>query len=416
MSYRILNQQTAVEYIRSHPRSREFLNPEADLGCVEIGDGNLNMVFRVFEQGNPDKSILFKQGIPYLRVAGESWPLSPERARFEAQALELEHTYAPGLVPTPYWFDPVLSVNAMEDLRRHQVLRKPMVARTRYENLGEAVGKFLAATLFGTSDFGMEAKAKKKLVAQFVNGELCEITEDLILTEPFEPVLLGGKQNRNQFNPLIAADLERLQSDAAVKLEVAKLKYRFMTCAQALLHGDLHTGSIMASQPDEQGVADIRVIDPEFAFFGPMGFDVGLFIANLFFNAASQQAHAPNAEERSAYRLYLYRQASTAWETFEQGFRERLAGVQDISWSSKAFQDSFMLEVLRDTCGYAGCEIIRRTVGFAHNYDFESIADQNTKAKVERIALELGRRLIQSHSTLSGFPELMGIVESTIPV
>ena len=58
------------------------------------------------------------------------------------------------------------------------------------------------------------------------------------------------------------------------------------------MHGDLHTGSIMASQPDEYGQADIRVIDPEFAFFGPMGFDIGLFIANLFLNAAAQHAHA----------------------------------------------------------------------------------------------------------------------------
>ena len=103
----------------------------------------------------------------------------------------------------------------------------------------------------------MEAKAKKQLAKLFANGELCEITEDLVLMEPFEPKLLENKQNRNHFNPLIAKDLEQLQNDQELKRNVAHLKYRFMTCAQALLHGDLHTGSIMASVPNKHGQADI---------------------------------------------------------------------------------------------------------------------------------------------------------------
>ena len=49
-----------------------------------------------------------------------------------------------------------------------------------------------------------------------------------------------------------------------------------MTAAEALIHGDLHTGSIMVNQDET------KVIDPEFAFYGPMGFDVGLLLANFF--------------------------------------------------------------------------------------------------------------------------------------
>ncbi|CAN0567940.1 unnamed protein product, partial [Ectocarpus sp. 12 AP-2014] len=45
--------------------------------------------------------------------------------------------------------------------------------------------------------------------------------------------------------------------------------------AQALIHADLHTGSVMAMEGSTQ------VIDPEFAFYGPMGFDLGALIANL---------------------------------------------------------------------------------------------------------------------------------------
>ena len=68
-----------------------------------------------------------------------------------------------------------------------------------------------------------------------------------------------------------------LYEDAALHLEIAKIKFEFMNNAQALIHGDLHTGSIFVRQDST------RVFDPEFAFFGPMGYDIGNVVANLIF-------------------------------------------------------------------------------------------------------------------------------------
>jgi 5-methylthioribose kinase len=406
MSYKILDLISILEYVRTYSTASQFLDVAKPLEASELSDGNLNAVFRVYEKDNPTKSILLKQGLPYLRVAGESWPLSPERAGFEARALAHQHEFASGLVPQPYWFDEAMNVNAMEDLREHQVMRKPMMAGTKYENLGVTIGRFLAATLFGSSDFGMEAKAKKHLMQQFANSELCEITEDLIFTEPFEANLLDGKENRNRFNPLIAKDLEQLQRNQDIKRNVAQLKYKFMTSSQALLHGDLHTGSIMASAPDGNGQADIRVIDPEFAFFGPMGFDSGLFIANLFLNAVAQQGHAESSAARATYRNYLVTQARDTWTTFETTFRESLKNANSVSWRLPTFHDDFILSVLRNTAGFAGCEMIRRTVGFAHVADLDSIADASVRAEAERLALNLGQALIKEHATMSTYDDI----------
>ncbi len=414
MAYLILDSISILEYVRTHPTANKLINVRAPLESAELSDGNLNSVFRVYEKDNPGKSILLKQGLPYLRVAGESWPLSPERAGFEARALAHQHQFAPSLVPQPYWFDEAMNVNAMEDLRHHQVMRKPMIAGVRYENLGVTMGQFLAATLFGSSDFGTEAKAKKHLVKQFANGELCEITEDLIFTEPFEPKLLGDKQNRNHFNPLIAKTLENLQNDLEVKRNVAHLKYRFMTCAQALLHGDLHTGSIMASASDENGRADIRVIDPEFSFFGPMGFDIGLFIANLFLNAVAQHGHAEDDKARVIYRTYLYQQARDTWTVFDTEFRKKFETPNSVSWQDRTFQDELMLSILRDSAGYAGCEMIRRTVGFAHIADLDSITDESIRAEAETMALQVGQILIKEHAKVSSYDDLERIVSSVI--
>jgi 5-methylthioribose kinase len=50
--------------------------------------------------------------------------------------------------------------------------------------------------------------------------------------------------------------------------------------------------------------------------------------------------------------------------------------------------------MLRDLVGFAGAEIIRRVIGFAHNLDFESITDAHRRAACERRALRLARRLL----------------------
>lgn len=122
----------------------------------------------------------------------------------------------------------------------------------------------------------MDRQEKKKQVKFFTNPELCDITEDLVLTEPYlaQPM---NPRNKNIVTPGNEDFVrEHLYEDETLHGEVAALRNGFMNNAQALIHGDLHSGSIFAN---EQG---IKVIDPEFAFYGPMGYDIGNVIGNLF--------------------------------------------------------------------------------------------------------------------------------------
>ena len=66
--------------------------------------------------------------------------------------------------------------------------------------------------------------------------------------------------------------------------------------------------------------ADSRVIDPEFAFYGPIGFDLGAFFANLLLSWYSQPGHATGADDRSAYRDWILEQARIFWTTFHDRF------------------------------------------------------------------------------------------------
>ena len=407
MSYAILTLETLPAYMRSKAAELPaWFDAGADLEIIELSDGNLNAVYRVT---SVTSSLIVKQGLPYLRVAGEAWPLSAARAGFEALALEWQNRLAQGSVPEPYLFDREMCVNIVEDLRGYQVARQPMIDRLEIAELGSSLGSFLARTLFGTSDFGLEAGEKKRLQAQFCNIELCEITEDLIFTEPFEADLLGGKLNRNHFDAGVKLALEMMQSNAALRLEVARLKHHFMTAGQALLHGDLHTGSIMVNSS-----GDIRVIDPEFAFYGPMGFDVGVFIANLYLNAIAQRGHAPNESEARAYQSYLLGEARACWQAFSSGFANQMLTANSVSWRNAGFAEHLLLEVLRDACGYAGCEMIRRSVGFAHVLDVDSIADAQTRVTVLEQNLHLGSRLILERHTISTYADFETFISEAL--
>lgn len=77
---------------------------------------------------------------------------------------------------------------------------------------------YFANTAFYHSDFYLTAQRKKALVAQFINPELCQITEDLFLTDPF----VGHE--RNNYPAELEPEVSKLQSNTSLRLAVAKIK------------------------------------------------------------------------------------------------------------------------------------------------------------------------------------------------
>lgn len=190
-----------------------------------------------------------------------------------------------------------------------------------------------------------------------------------------------------------------IRTDKALKSAIGALKDKFLHYTQALIHGDLHTGSMMVTENTTY------MIDPEFAYYGPMGFDVGAVLANLLLAYYSQRGHS-NGEE---YGEWILQQIVAIWESFHAKFlalwtEENLQGEAiklpiygDMLVETK---EEYMRKLFLDSCGFTGAKMLRRIVGIAHVEDLKSIADDDVRADCEKRALLLARWLmVQSQAS-----------------
>ena len=364
--------------------------PEKEWNVAEVGDGNLNLVFIV--SGLKGTAVV-KQALPYVRLVGDSWPLPRNRAFFETQTLERESARDPGRVPVIYYFDADQSLIIMEYLTPHKILRGLLIEGQKIEGLAKALGIFCARTAFRGSDLSMGAAAKKADVALYQgNAALCKITEELVFTDPFYDAKL------NHHTPALGPLVTMLRKDVAMKSEVQLLLMSFTSAAETLCHGDLHTGSVMCTENDT------KVIDPEFGFYGPMGFDFGMLLANLLMSYFSQPAHRIPSQLDS-YQAWIldviadttqhFNQEFTAlWNSERTGILFPSALFEDQGDSSEMALNQVLSKIWKDALGFAGVEMHRRVLSLAHNADFESIEDESLRARLEARNLMLGRLLI----------------------
>jgi len=173
-----------------------------------------------------------------------------------------------------------------------------------------------------------------------------------------------------------------------------------MTKAEALLHGDLHTGSIMVAGPEPD--ARIAVIDPEFAFVGPIGFDLGLFWANALI--AAVRADVLGDRDRAAEHAA---QVAASWEAFTGEFRRLWPSRVDTVFDD-GFLEVFLAGVWRDGLGFAGGEAMRRVIGYAHVADIDGLPDPEQGRAAERVAL-LARELIVRRGGLGAPDEVAAL-------
>jgi 5-methylthioribose kinase len=287
----------------------------------------------------------------------------------------------------------------------HLILRRALIQNQHVTSFAHDIAVFMAKTLFGTSALALGGGEHRMHVSHWSqNIGLCALTEKVVFTDPY----MQCDMNR-WTSPQLDSYAQGIKDDAELKLAAAYHKELFLTSTQALLHGDLHTGSVMVKE------GSTFVIDPEFAFYGPMGFDVGAILANLFLSYFSKSTGHDHA-----YSEWLLEQVAVLHATFVATFRKLWSaaagheGYQGEIYHAGVFhgaflaqaQDTYLAALLRDSLGFAGMKMIRRVVGIAHVEDLEAIPDADQRSLCEKRALTFARGLVVD-SFLNTLPATM---------
>jgi 5-methylthioribose kinase len=370
-----------------------YFDSKEGLIAEELSDGNINYVHRIL-QPETGRSIILKQADTTPRTA--SRPLDVHRNRIEREILKIQNLYAPEFVPAVYHEDDRMALLCMEDISAYKNMRGQLAASKIFPDFADQITTFMARTLLPTTDLVLSRKEKKEKVRLFTNIDLCDITEDLVFTEPYYDY-----KKRNAVTQSNQAFIQaQLYENEALKGQVGLLMNEFMNNAQAALHGDLHSGSIFINE------TGIKVIDPEFAFYGPMGYDIGNVIGNLFFSLANKRI---TGEKDEAYMAWIRSAIADVYDLSFEKFHETFEKIVAFPLYNEEFKTKYLAHVFASAVGYAGTEMIRRAVGEVKVAEVESVTDPAQRASMERLLVQTGSALIMEREAVACGKDLVEI-------
>ena len=250
--------------LQPYLKQQGWLKPHEQIASVEVpGEGNMNFTLRI---DTGQRTFIIKQSRDYV----EKYPqvaAPQERVLREAEFYELIRT-KPSLnqmMPTLIGLDKVNSVMAMEDLG----------AGSDYTFLyksGKTIGEkelLDIITFVATLHTSFDANS---VTAPIRNRKMRALNHEHIFQYPY---LSDNGLDLDQILPGLKSIGASFSKDDDLKTKVEELGRRYLADGITLLHGDYFPGSWLKTNNG------IKVIDPEFCFFGFPEFEIGVTIAHL---------------------------------------------------------------------------------------------------------------------------------------
>ncbi len=341
-----LSKENIPDYLKKQMPYLDFSRPliisEIGEGSEEDdGDGYVNFVFRV---SDGKLKLILKQARKEGRVAKQS-DMPMERTSMEYDYMKIGSVIVPEYMPKLFFYDDENLAFAVEDVSHLKIARFQLNKSVIFPKMAEQLAEYLAKMHFYTSDYYLDTETFRKLQIRFSNSKMREIFEKMAFAnrDCGAPEGLGF-----ELDPKYASFIRNLVLDPQVVLERHKLRELYMGKAEVLLHADFHTSNFFVDQ--EQ----LKVIDMEFAFFGPAGYDLGYLMSHLVSQfACSAFRHFDSEEERLAFASYLVatmkhlfeeycRVFFECWEQDAKSFYKTVPGIQEY----------IQQHVLHDTIGF----------------------------------------------------------------
>ena len=304
--------------------TRNFLD-YSNVKIEEIGDGNLNFVFKVYD----DKDCFaLKHAKPYLKMLGKDFKLTTNRILAEMNSLEYFYTLCPSYVPKIHHKNEDEKLFVMDYLEDYVPLREKHEDINSYKQLGEFVFEL--------------AKNKPVKELYYECEELKEITKNYVFEYPFI-------ENHDALTILDYFPQKKFSNKFLKNLEY--LKDVFLNSNESLIHGDLHTDSIMIKDKN------IAIIDSEFSLFSEISFDIGNILAHTIFSSISLK------------NINYKKKILSLFQTLER-------------------LDNFEY-ILKNSIGFCAIEMARRLYVPAKSKDLENIQDMDEKIKAYELSFEI---------------------------
>ncbi|MGP1414887.1 MAG: phosphotransferase [Treponema sp.] len=376
--------------------------------CEELSDGNVNYLFRLINKDTRESVVIkIADSVTRMRPDGS---ISKKRNLLEARYLMRLNVALNGLedqvsiLKTPK----VISISdskhyfLMEDVVPSISLRQALMDGVMPEDLGFRFATFIAISQIPYVGLIDRSHFNTELDFLPINDDLIKITEDLVFTHPF-----FDKRGRNLYTKGNEEFLHNeITNDKRLRFISARLLDKFKTQKQTLIHGDLHTGSVLVRFNGEKVIGklsnnmDMFVIDPEFSTLAPIAYDIGNVIAHLFIaDVYNMIKYNADSKKRRYMHSYILKQINTLVSTFTDFSYSILKDeIENPLYKSERFVVKYIEDIVNDAWKFAGLEMIRRVVGSAKVPELTSITDIETRIKMERIIIKDAKKIIFSNN------------------
>ena len=112
---------------------------------------------------------------------------------------------------------------------------------------------------------------------------------------------------------------------------------------------------------------------------------------------AEEEAAPEDTAVLAAIEETIRKTVDLTWEKLSAKYDEL---VEYPFYKIPAFKESYLAGVMADTFGYAGTEIIRRTVGSSKVMELNTVTEPAVRAAMERALVKVGVRFVKERESL----------------
>lgn len=310
--------------LASYLHQHDWLASDERLQRAEkAGEGNMNYTLRIQTSA---RSFILKQARLWVEkypMIAAPWERALVEGRFYA-TVQAQPTIA-ALMPKLIGLDATSHILVLEDLGNARDFTSLYCGETLTESqLAELVGWLVALHC---------SFAESEAKADLANRAMRELNHLHIFDFPLQA---NNSLNLDAITPGLANEAHALQADDRYVRIVRELGALYLQDGASLLHGDYFPGSWLHT------AAGVRVIDPEFCFFGSPEFDVGVLLAHLHL---AQQRSELMAQVLQKYEAPL--DESLVWKFAGVEIMRRLLGVAQLPLACRLTEKAHLLALSR---------------------------------------------------------------------